>query len=233
MKLPGWFGRSLAAVVVAGGLFVACGGDDDNSTLGTTVLDPGGSTITGDIDSANTNGDTSLAGITVKVERDRAVTTTTDAAGGFTLIDAPTGDVIVTFTRGACSSSFVLEQLISRSSLTLGGITIACGSATVGSIVETFRAVINDDPPSPATPIHNCVRVGDDNQFRDVDGSTATVIDRDGSVANFDRLAEENLIEVTGNRAGVGVAGITDATSIRIIEGDVIDPCSIDGLPPT
>ena len=123
--------------------------------------------------------------------------------------------------------------MISRSSLTLGGITIGCGSATVGSIAEMFRAVINDDPPNPATPIHNCVRVGDDNQFRDVDGSTATVIDRDGSVANFDRLAEENLIEVTGNRAGVGVAGITDATSIRIIEGDVIDPCSIDGLPPT
>ena len=233
MKQPRWSGRSLAAVMVAGGLFIACGGDDDDSTLGGTVLDPGGSTIAGDIATANTNGDTSLAGFTVEAESDRAVTATTDAAGGFTLIDAPPGDLLVTFTRGACSSSFVLSNVISRSSLTLGGIAIACSSATVGSIAETFRAVINDDPPGPATPINACVRVGDDNQFRLVDGSTASVTDQGGTPATFELLAEENLIEVTGNRPAVGEAGTLDATLIHIVEGDVIDPCSRDGLPPT
>jgi hypothetical protein len=228
-----WFGRSLAALVVAGGLFVACGGDDDDSSLGGTVLDPGGSTITGDLASANTNGDTSLAGFTVEAESDRAVTATTDAAGGFTLTDAPTGNLLVTFTRGACSASFALSNVISRSSFTLGGITIACNSATVGSIAETFRAVINDDPPGPATPINACVRVGDDNQFRLVDGSSASITDQGGAPATFELLAEENLIEVTGNRPAVGEAGTLDATLIHIVEGDVIDPCSRDGLPPT
>ncbi|MGH7804237.1 MAG: hypothetical protein ACREQJ_07795 [Candidatus Binatia bacterium] len=233
MKQPRWFGRSLVALVVVGGLLFACGSDDDDSTLGGTVLEPGGSTITGDLDSANTNGDTSLAGITVEAESDRAVTATTDAAGGFTLIDAPTGDLLVTFTRGACSSSFVLGNVISRSSLTLGGITVACDSATVASIAETFRAVIFDDPPSPATLINACVRVGGDNQFRDIDGSTASVTDQAGNAATFELLAEENLIEATGNRPAVGAAGVLDATLIHIIEGDVIDPCSSTGLPPT
>jgi hypothetical protein len=141
--------------------------------------------------------------------------------------------LLVTFTRGTCSSSFVLDNVISRSSLTLNGITIACDSATVGSIAETFRAVIHDDPPSPATPIHACVRVGDDNQFRDIDASTASVTDPGGNAATFGDLAEENLIEATGNRPAVGAAGVLDATAIQIIEGDVIDPCSSTGLPPT
>ena len=233
MTQPSWFGRSLAAVVVAGGLFIACGDEDDDSTLGGTVLEPGGSTITGDLASADTNGDTSLAGFTVEAESDRAVTATTDAAGGFTLVDAPTGDLLVTFTRGACSASFALSNVISRSSFTLTGITVACGSATVGSITESFRAVINDDPPGPATPINACVRVGDDNQFRLVDGSSATITDQGNAPATFELLAEENLIEVTGNRPAVGEAGTLDATLIHIIEGDVIDPCSRDGLPPT
>ena len=234
MSQQRWVARSLAVVVVAGGLFVACGsGDDDNSTLGGTVLEPGGTSITGDLASANTNGDTSLAGFTVKAESDRAVTATTDAAGGFTLVDAPTGDLLVTFTRGACSSSFALSNVISRSAFTIGGIAIACNSATVGSIVESFRAVINDDPPGPASPINACVRVGDDNQFRLVDGSSATITDQGNAPANFELLAEENLIEVTGNRPAVGEAGTLDATLIHIVEGDVIDPCSRDGLPPT
>ncbi len=231
MTQPRWFGRSFAAVVVAGGLFIACGGDDD-STLGGTVLEPGGSTITGDLASANTNGDTSLAGFTVEAESDRAVTATTDAAGGFTLVDAPTGNLLVTITRGACSASFALSNVISRSSFTLGGITIACNSATVGSITESFRAVTNDDP-TPAFEINACVRVGDDNQFRDVDGSNATVTDQAGNPASFELLAEENLLEITGTRPAVGEAGTLDATLIHIVEGDVIDPCSRDGLPPT
>jgi YD repeat-containing protein len=232
MKQPRWFGTALAAIVVAGGLLFACG-DDGGDADDFSKLEPGGSTISGDLASANTNGDTSLAGFTVRAESDRAVTATTDAAGGFTLSDAPTGTVLVTFTREACSSSFVLGNVISRSSLTLGGITVACGSATVGSITETFRATIHDDPPSPAIPINACVRVGDDNQFRDIDASTASVTDEDGSATTFERFAEENLIEATGTRPAVGEAGVLDATAIRIVEGDVLDPCSRDGLPPT
>ena len=233
MTKPSWFGRSLAAVVLAGGLVVACGDEDDDSTLGGTVLEPGGSTITGDLSSANTNGDTSLAGFTVEAESDRAVTATTDAAGGFTLVDAPTGNLLVTFTRGACSASFALSNVISRSSFTLGGIAIACNAATVGSITESFRAVTNDDPVDSDRSINACVRVGDDNQFRDVDGSNATVTDQAGNPASFELLAEENLLEITGTRPAVGEAGTLDATLIHLIEGDVIDPCSRDGLPPT
>ena len=226
MKQPRWVGTSLAAVVVAGGLLFACGGDDNDDEFESPLL-PGGSTITGDIDVANTNGDTSLAGFTVEAESDRAVTTTTDANGGFTLADSPTGNVLVTFTRGACSASFVLGNVISRSTLDLDGITIACGSATVASIAETFRGVIHEDPPSPATPIDTCVRVGDDNQFRDIDGSTAVVTDEFGDTATFELFADENLIEATGNRPAVGEAGVLDASAIRIIEGDVDDPCEL------
>ncbi len=106
-------------------------------------------------------------------------------------------------------------------------LTVACGAATVASISETFNGVIHEDPPGLVSPIETCVRVGDDNQFRDIDANGATVLDVDGSTTNFEQFADENLIEATGTRPSVGAAGVLDASSIRIIEGDVLDPCDV------
>lgn len=229
MKGTAWMGLGVAAIVAAGALtFAACGGgsDDDNDA---NPLLPGGSSITGDVSFANTNGDTSLSGIEVVAQSDRQVTATTNAQGGFSLPDSPTGQVLVTFTRGAgCTGSFVLGNVISRSSLTLDNVTVTCGAATVNQIVETFNGVTRDDPPSIATPLDLCVRVGEDNQRRAVDAQSADIFDVDGSATTFEQFADENLLEVTGTRPGPGEsAGELEASTIRIIEGDVFDPCDL------
>ena len=225
MKMKAWFGSGTGIVVAAALLFGACG--DDKGSDDSNPLLAGGSTISGTVSVANTDGDTSVSGITVTAESDREVTTTTNGSGGFTLGDAPTGDVTVTFTRGACTGSFVLGQVVSRSGLILQNVTVSCGAAVPGAIVENFRSVIRTDPPGVLTPLDTCVRVGEDNQRRDVDASGAAVTDEAGAAASFDAFADENLLDVTGTRAGVGAAGITDATAITIVEGDVLDPCDL------
>ena len=229
MKGTAWMRLGVAAVIAAGALtFGACGSDDDDDEGLDSPLLAGGSNITGTVSNANTNGDTSLAGITVTSQSDATVTTTTNASGAFSLPASGTGDVVVSFSRGVgCTSSFVLGNVISRSALTLGGVTVTCGAATVGSISETFNGVIHEDPPGVLSPIDTCVRVGSDNQFRDIDASGATVLDVDGSTTNFEQFADENLIEATGTRPSVGAAGVLDASTIRIIEGDVLDPCDV------
>jgi hypothetical protein len=228
MKGTTWMGLGVAAIVAAGALtFAACGGDDNDDEFD-SPLNPGPSSITGTVSTANTNGDTSLAGITVTSQSDQTVTTTTNASGAFSLPESGTGDVIVSFSRGVgCESSFVLGNVISNSSLTLANVTVTCGAATVGTISEVLTGVIHEDPPGVLTPIDTCVRVGDDNQFRDIDASSATVLDVDGSATTFEQFADENLIEATGTRPAPGAAGVLDASEIRILEGDVNDPCEV------
>ena len=227
-KKTTWMSLGFAAVVAAGALTFAACGSDDNDDNDDNPLSPGGSTITGTVSNANTNGDLTLAGITVTSQSDETVTTTTNASGAFSLPASGTGDVIVSFSRGVgCTSSFVLGNVISRSSLTLGGVTVTCGAATVGSISETFNAVIHEDPSGVLTPIDTCVRVGEDNQFRDIDAGSATITDVDGSATSFEQFADENLIEATGTRPAPGAAGVLDASSIQIVEGDVFDPCDV------
>jgi hypothetical protein len=214
-------GVSFAATALALGIAAAGCGDDDSG------LDPGGGTISGNVTSANTNGETSLDGLLVIVRGDRESTGTTDSLGQFLISNTPTGDIRVIFRRGGCEAGFALDAVTSRSTLILEDVATTCDAATVSRITETTEAVLRNDPGSALETLDTCVRVGDDDQRRNVRATGASIFDR-STPATFGDLEDNDRIEVQGLRAGVGPAGTLDASRITILERDVNDPCDDD-----
>lgn len=214
-------GGAVAASALALGLVVASCGDDDSG------LDPGGSTISGNVAAADTNGDTSLDGLLVIVRGDRESTGTTDSLGQFLVSNAPTGDIQVILRRGGCEAGFDLDAVTSQATLILEGIEATCDTATVSRITETTEAVLRNDPGSSLETLDTCVRVGDDDQRRNVRATGASIFEG-SSPSSFTELEDNDRLEVQGRRAGPGAAGTLDATRITILERDVNDPCDDD-----
>lgn len=217
-----WKATTFGAAAVAIGLTVGCGDDDSG-------LDPGGSNIRGNLTSASTNGDTSLGSINVIVRGDRESNGTTDSLGQFLVTNAPTGNISVLLRRGACEAQIPLDAVTSNASLVLQNIAFNCTTATVGRVLETTEAVLRNDPGSALETLETCVRVGDDDQRRDVDADGAAIFDG-SSPTDFADLEDNDRIEVAGERAGVGAAGPLLASSVTILDRDVNDPCDDDPL---
>jgi hypothetical protein len=86
----------------------------------------------------------------------------------------------------------------------------------------------NDPGTNPATPLNTCVRVGDDEQRRDVAAGGATIFDPAGNPTSFDSFDGDDFLEATGTRSGIGAAGTLNASTVRILQRDVNDPCDDD-----
>lgn len=209
-----------AAALALGIAAIGCG--DDDSGLG-----PGGSTISGNVVSADTNGDTSLEGLLVVVRGDREATGTTDALGQFLVTNAPTGDIQVLFRRGGCEAGFPLDAVTSQADFILEDVVTSCAAAVPDRIFETTQAVLRNDPGSALEILETCVRVGDDDQRRDVSATGASIFDGP-EPASFPELEDNDRIEVQGERASVGPAGTLDASRVTILDRDVNDPCDDD-----
>jgi hypothetical protein len=147
-----------AAVLLAAVMTFGCGHGSPG---------PGGSTITGNISSADTaqlvreqsswlawlsdtllgfarsayaqTRDSSLGGITVIARGGgREVSDLTDSAGGFVVSNAPTGDIQLVLRRGSCEGSIPFGGLVSNSTLTLSDMHFGCPAGSdAGSLSVT------------------------------------------------------------------------------------------------
>lgn len=194
---------------------------------GESGLGPGSSTFFGNVSSAMTAGDGSLGGIVVAVSGDGEATGITDGAGDFRISGAPTGNVFVAFRRGACEAGFPLDAVASRSTIRLSDVDFDCDTAVAGTILESFQAVLRDQPGSP-DDLDTCIRAGHDDRRRNVDGSAAQYEFADGSPADFFDLDADDRLGIDGERTTTGAPGTLFASRIRILERDVNDPCDDD-----
>lgn len=241
-----------AMALLAVAVMIGCGGKNDSPG-------PGGSTILGNVGAADTadvgrrrsvwlawlgehvlgvaraayaqTRDSSLGGITVIVRgQGREVSDLTNDSGGFTVADAPTGDVEVIMRRGSCEASLPLGRVISSSFITLFDTDFSCpdgsnsGAISVAGIAERFVGVTREDPDDRAD-VRLCVREGDNDQLRSVDVRGAVFDDEDGRPIDFGDLDLHDLVEIDGDRSGPG-RGFDFATiSVRIADHDVRDDC--------
>lgn len=213
-------GRTSLALAVALGatLGVGCSSDDND-------LDPGGSTVSGNVSSATTPGDTTLGNIVVEVRGDGQSSTTTDSAGNFTVLDAPTGEIELVLRRGACEAVFPIDSVSSRGNLDFVDIVFDCGGLDFLLVLESFEAILREDADSRIEPVRACVRVGDDDRTREIDAETATIIDDDDDIGSIGNLDENDRVGIEGDRNGSGRAATFIASEVRVLETDARDPC--------
>ena len=209
---------AVAAVALLA-LVAACSSDDSD-------LDPGGSTVAGNVAAASTNGDTSVGDIVVEVRGDRSASAVTDSAGNFVVFDAPTGEIEVVLRRGACEAVRDLDTVPSRSDLDFVDVFFACDDFDFALVIESFEAVLRDEPFSRDEFLRTCTRVGSRERTRDVDAQTATIIDDDDDIGSFRDLSEDDLLFIEGDRDGSGRSATFIAERVRILDRDVRDPCN-------
>lgn len=205
-----------ALVAVAGG--TGCSDEDAD-------LDPGGSTISGNVRSASTPGDASVAGIRVEVRGDGSAAGTTDASGEFVITEAPTGEIELVLARGGCEAIRPLDSVSSRSQLDLVDVDFTCADFEFEQVLERFGAILHEEPFSRRDSLETCVRVGRNERIRDVDASTATILDEDDDVGSFDDLFRRDRLEIDGDRDSSGRAASFLASQVRVVETNADDPC--------
>lgn len=171
---------------------------------------------------------TSLGGITVTVTRDTAsVSGTTDNAGDFTVVAAPSGNVSIAFSRDSCTVAVALNDVEDNSTIDLQDTTVSCNSASPGRIQETFQGVLHHKPASGSNGNFQMCALGNgSNHIREMDVSGAVLV---GGPTSADDLLEGDLLTVTGLRRGVGGNSTIDATRIELIGGGENDQCQ--GIP--
>lgn len=211
--------RAVVPAVALLALVAACASDDSD-------LDPGGSTVAGNVAAASTNGDTSLANIAVEVRGDRSATAVTDSAGNFVVFEAPTGEIEVVLRRGACEAIRELDTVPSRSNLDFVDVFFDCTDFDFALVLESFEAVLREEPFSRDDTLRTCARIGGRDRTRDVDGETATIIDDDDDIGSFSDLSEDDLLLIEGDRDASGRSATFIAENIRILDRDARDPCN-------
>ena len=189
-------------------------------------LDPGGSTIAGNVEEALTGSDASVAGITVVVRGDGEASAVTSATGDFVVTDAPTGEVEVILRRGACEAVTSIDSVSAQSNIDIVNVFFDCDFVAFDAVLESFEAVVREDAFERSEPLSTCVRVGSNNRSRDVDASTATLIDDDGDVVGIDNIFEGDRVAIDGDRDASGRAATFLATRVRVLETDADDPCN-------
>ena len=234
-----------AAVVVAA--FLGCGGGGGGGG--------GSATVSGNVSSASTAAgktskatwlarvgeellglarqtyaamsDTSLIGILVTVAHGTSqATATTDSMGDFSFPNAPTGSITVSFSRGTCNAFLGLSDVIDGSTLQLQNVTIACNTANPAGVGETFQGVLENIPASQNGNLNVCAFGGGKNHVRAVKTDTNTTFENStGGAAAFSDFAEGDLIEVTGQRHGVGSLSAINAMTLKRIASGNTDQC--------
>jgi hypothetical protein len=160
-----------------------------------------------------------LGGVKVSVVGPGGTSSTdTDANGRFTVQDAPTGDVIVSFHRGECDASVPLNDVSDGEIVHMNSVTFDCGRATVADLTETFQGVIDNKPASPNGNLNVCAETDGGNHVRAVKTGHAQF---EGT--SFADLQEGDLIEVTGQRAGVGANSAVDASTIQLVQSGPVE----------
>lgn len=210
--------RLTIVLMVVAALGLGCSEEDND-------LDPGGSTVSGNVASATTPGDTSLGNIVVEVRGDGTASTTTDASGNFTVFDAPTGEIELVLRRGACEAAFPIDSVSSRGDLDFVDIVFDCGGLDFVLVLESFEAILREDADSRIDPLRACVRVGRNDRTREIDAATATIIDDDDDIGSIGNLDENDRVGIDGDRDGSGRAATFIASEVRVLETDARDPC--------
>jgi len=243
---------ALALPLLGAALVLGCG-KDRNSSPG-----PGGSTIMGSVSNATTASlskpsrwfawlredvlglarpalaatDTTLGGITVIARGGgRELSDLTDSAGGFQIVDAPTGEVTIIFRRGSCEGSLPIGGVISSSTLTLSGVGFVCnpgsnvGNVTFGSLAERFTGVVRDDPPAQNN-LRLCTRVGSDDVLRSISALSASVTDSAGNPTTFSAVTQHDQLLINGFRSGADDNFTYNTQSLTIQERNVTDECA-------
>lgn len=193
--------------------------DEDND------LDPGGSTIAGNVAEAATPGDTSVGGITVLVRGDGESSDVTATDGSFVVTSAPTGEVELVFRRGACEATFDIDSVSSQSNLDVVDAFFDCDVLGFAAVFESFESILREDGFSRSEPLTTCVRVGRNQRTRDVDAATATIRDDDDDVVAIDDLFAGDRVFVDGDRDPSGRAATFLASEVRVLESGADDPC--------
>jgi hypothetical protein len=210
----------LPLLLLAGAMVLGCSGGDGND------LDPGGSTIAGNVTQALTGTNTTVSGITVTVVGDGESSAVTTASGSFVVTDAPTGEVDLVLSRGACEASVPLDTISAQSNLDVVNLVFLCDIVEFDAIHESFEAILREDAFSRDEPLRTCVRVGANSRRRDVDAEAATIIDEDDDVTSIDNLFTGDRLAIDGDRDASGRAATFLAASVRVLETDADDPCA-------
>ena len=211
---------ALPFLFIAGAMALGCSGGDGND------LDPGGSTVAGNVVQALTGTDATLSGITVTVIGDGESSAITTASGSFVVTDAPTGEVELVLSRGACEASVPIDTVSSQSNLDVVNLVFLCEIVEFDAIHESFEAILREDAFSRDEPLRTCVRVGANSRTRDLDAETATIIDEDDDVTSIDNLFAGDRLAIDGDRDASGRAATFLAARVRVLETDADDPCA-------
>jgi hypothetical protein len=171
------------------------------------------------------------AGVSVQVAGNgRNSSADTDGNGHFTIGNAPTGDVMVSFGSGDCEAPVALNDVTNGSTLNMRNVAIDCNRATVGELDETFQAVIENKPVSANGNLNVCAFGGGGNHIRAVKTREAEFENSGGEPLTFNDLQDGDLIEVTGRRAGIGANSAVDASMVTLVSsGQETGNCA--GLP--
>src|SRR5882724_3046378 len=155
--------------------------------------------------------DDTLGGITVKVKKGSSESDgLTDDGGDFDVPGAPSGDVTVSFGRGNCEASLPIPDVADGSTIDLQDVSVNCDNAHPDKIVETFEGVILNKPNSPNGNLNVCAFGGGGNHIRAVKTTDADFVG-----TSFADLAEGDIIQSTGTRAGNGANSTLFATSVQ------------------
>jgi hypothetical protein len=155
--------------------------------------------------------DDTIGGIAVKVKKGSSESDgLTDDQGDFDVPGAPSGDVTVSFGRGNCEASLPIPDVVDGSTIELQDVSVDCDNAQPDKFVETFQGVILNKPGSPNGNLNVCAFGGGGNHIRAVKTTDADFVG-----TSFDDLAEGDIIESTGTRAGNGANSTLFATSVQ------------------
>lgn len=155
-----------------------------------------------------------VGGLDVSVEGPgRRASAVTDDGGNFSVGGAPTGDVSVVFSRGNCRASVPVSDVSNGSTLDLRDVTVSCNSARVRQLAETFQGVLLNKPASPNGNLNVCASGGGGNHVRAVKTRSGATFEN----TSFEDLQEGDLLEVSGEREGIGAFSALEASLVRVI----------------
>lgn len=176
---------------------------------------------------------TTLNGITVTVAAGgRQQSQDTDSGGFFSIDQAPTGDVTVSFRRGACSGTVPLSDVEDSSHVSFNRTTVDCNTVTPQSIGERFEGILQGAPGAQSGTLQVCAFAAGVAHPRAVATDSGTAFENsDGSSTSFSEFRQGDLIEATGTRAGTGPNTTLNAGTIRRIAASQASRCRLPDTP--
>ena len=164
----------------------------------------------------------------------RQESTMTGNDGNFTVGGAPAGDVDVVFSRGNCTASVPLDDVEAGSTIDLQDVSLDCDRAHPGKVAETFQAVLRNQPASLHGNLNVCATTNGNPHVRAIDTSSSTQFeDSGGSPIDPSSLKDGDLLDLSGDRAGIGANSTLEATLVKRIGSGDADACGAATPTPT